>query len=194
MKKLSQMMLFAFCLSTSFAFAGGEDWKLYKVGDKVEVDTVCSGSWWPATITVVEANGPKHKKYTVKRTDGSEWSFNAPGYVAPCVRSAGGIAKERAQFPAPKLGVYNCNYRGQVTPVFDFALLDKDTYRDYDGKRGAYKYDSTKKQLLFVSGPKKGSVFQQMTALSFQFLDEKGEGTGNHCPLNPNRDPNGKKL
>lgn len=197
MKNMKPLLLVVFCLSSTFVFAGGENWKKYKIGDRVEVDTVCSGSWWPATIIRlgVDKNiGPKNLNYTVKRDDGSEWSFIAPSYVAPCVRDPGGIAKERAQLPAPKLGVYNCNYRGQVVPVFDFALLDGDTYRDYDGKRGKYRYDTQKKQLIFLTGPKKDSRAQQETAKTFQFLDDKGLTTGNYCPINPGRDPNGKRL
>jgi hypothetical protein len=178
-------------------WAGGEEWARYKASDRIEVSPACSDSWWPATILRVEAdavNGAKYRKYTVKRDDGHEWSFSAPGYVAPCVRAIGTLAKERALLPAPLLGTYNCNYRGQIAPGSDFALLDGTTYRDYDGNQGSYRFDTGAKVLVFVTGPKKGYRAQQETAKTFQILDLDGSATGNFCPHNPGRDPRGKRL
>ena len=96
--------------------------------------------------------------------------------------------------PAPKLGVYTCNYRGQVVSVFDFALLNASAYRDYDGARGAYRYDVATRQLLFLSGPKRGTRAQQVSAVTFQILDAGGLPTGNYCPHNPARNANGLRL
>lgn len=155
---------------------------------------MCTGNWRPVTVIKVEADGPRDRRFTIKRADGTEWTFTAPGRVAPCGRAAGGLARDRAVLPAPKLGVYSCNYRGQVAPVFDFALLSGSAYRDYDGARGTYRFDAAVRQLHFLSGPKKGTRAQQESAVTFQILDAKGNPTGNYCPHNPGRNPNGVRL
>lgn len=175
----------------------GTEWARFRVGEHVEVDVVCSGSWNPVTVLRVEAD-PNHRpgfaSYTVRRQDGTDWTFVAPGIVAPCGRAAGGIAHERAALPAPPLGVYNCNYRGQVVPVFDFALLSTSAYRDDAGARGTYRYDARTRQLMFLTGPKRGSRAQQESATTFQFLGDDGLGTGNYCPYNAARDPKARRL
>ncbi len=181
--------------------AGGEDWQRYKVGDRVEISTGCSASWWPATIQKIEPKGPKYKNYTIKRDDGGDASiagpvltFVAPDFVAPCVRDSGGSAQERAHLPNPLLGVYTCNYRGQIAAGSTFALLDGTVYRDYNGSRGTYSYDPAAKEIVFVTGPKLGYRARQESATTVQILDLKGSPTGNYCPHNPNADPNGKRL
>ncbi len=184
------------------ALAGGEEWARYRVGDHVEVSPICSDSWWPATIQKIEATkDPKSKTYTIKRDDGGdasstgrELSFVAPGYVAPCVRAAGAGDAARALLPAPMPGVYECNYRGQIAFGSTFALLDKGLYRDYDGNRGRYRYDTKLKVIVFETGPKVGYRARQESAKTFQILDVDGSPTGNYCPHNPARDPNGKRL
>ena len=95
---------------------------------------------------------------------------------------------------SPLLGVYNCNYHGTVAPAFDFALFNASDYRDYDGKRGTYRFDAESRRILFLTGPMAGSVARQVTARTFQFLDAHGAPTGNYCPFNESRDPNGKRL
>ena len=174
----------------------GGEWAQFSPGAKVELDVVCLGSWKPVTLLKADADPsgrPGFKSYTIRRQDGSEWTFVAPGRVAPCGRAAGGIARDRAALPAPQLGVYNCNYQGQVVPVFDFALLSRSVYRDYDGARGNYRYDTSTRQLAFLTGPKSGTRAQQVSAKTFQFLSN-GLPTGNYCPHNPSRDPNGRHL
>ncbi|MCU1285870.1 MAG: hypothetical protein JWO13_2220 [Acidobacteriales bacterium] len=194
-------LAFVILLSSSIfavhTVADSRDWSGFQQGSRIEVNQACSGPWFPATITKVEEDknkGPKFKRYTVKTDDGHEWSFSAPNIVAPCVRAIGGSSKERAQLPAPALGVYNCNYRGQVVPVFDFGLIDASTYRDYDGNRGTYRFDSSAKEIVFLTGVRKGSRARQETAKTFQILNKDGSGTGNYCPINPSRNINGKRL
>jgi hypothetical protein len=171
----------------------GAAWAGFKAGDRVELDVVCSGAWVSATILKIEpVEGRTERDYTIRRADGSEWSFRAPGIVAPCGRAAGGIARDRAALPAPPLGVYVCNYRGQWQPVFDFALLNGSAYRNYDGARGTYRLDARTRQVVFVTGPMQGARAQQEAAKHFQFLNEDGHGTGNHCAHNPAKDPNGR--
>ena len=63
-----------------------------------------------------------------------------------------------------------------------------------DGARGTYRYDAAARQLLFLTGPKKGSRAQQESDVTFQILDAKGNPTGNYCPHNPGRNPNGVRL
>ena len=171
----------------------GAAWAVLRAGDRAELDVACTGHWEPVTILKVEAvEGRTERDYYVRRAKGDEWSFRAPGIVAPCGRAAGGITSDRAALPAPPLGVYSCNYRGQAQPVFDFALLNGSTYRNFDGARGTYRYDARARQLLFLTGPMRGARAQQEAARRFQFLGEDGLGTGNHCPHNPARDPNGR--
>ncbi len=171
----------------------GAAWATFRVGDRVELDVVCSGAWVPATILKIEpVEGRTERDYHIRRADGSEWSFRAPGIVAPCGRAAGGIARDRAALPAPLPGVYVCNYRGQWQPVFDFALLNGSTYRNFDGARGTYRLDARTRQLVFVTGPMQGARAQQEAAKHFQFLNDDGHGTGNHCAHNPAKDPNGR--
>ncbi len=172
----------------------GAVWAGFKPGDRVELDVVCSGAWVPATILKIEPveGRPEQRDYSIRRADGSEWTFRAPSIVAPCGRAAGGIARDRAALPAPPLGAYACNYRGQIQPVFDFALLNGSTYRDFDGKRGTYRLDARTRQLMFVTGPMQGARAQQEAAKHFQFLNDEGHGTGNHCAHNSARDPNGR--
>ncbi len=202
MTNLSISFLIVATLLPAVAWAGGEEWARYRVGDRVEVSPICSETWWPATIEKIEATkDPKNKSYTVKRDDGGDASstgptliFVAPGYVAPCVRAAGAGDAARAQLPAPMMGVYECNYRGQIAFGSTFALLDKSVYRDYDGNRGGYRYDVKVKEIVFVTGPKAGYRARQESAKTFQILDRDGSPTGNYCPQNPDRDPNGKRL
>jgi hypothetical protein len=78
--------------------------------------------------------------------------------------------------------------------VFDFALLSASLYRDADGARGTYRYDAHTRQLLFLTGPKRGSRAQQESARTFQFLGDDGLGTGNYCPHDPARDPNARRF
>ena len=111
--------------------------------------------------------------------------------VAPIKPLAADPMAQTAGFPA--LGTYNCNYRGQVAPVFDFALLSGSIYRDYDGNRGTYTFDGATKRILFVTGPMKGRSVHQISAVTFQVLDDNGGPTGNYCPHSI-RDPNGKRL
>jgi hypothetical protein len=172
----------------------GAVWATFRTGDRVELDVVCSGAWVPATILKIEPveGRPEQRDYYIRRADGSEWSFRAPGIVAPCGRAAGGIARDRAALPAPLLGVYVCNYRGQWQPVFDFALLTGSTYRNYDGARGTYRLDARTRQLVFATGPMQGARAQQEAARHFQFLNDDGHGTGNHCAHNAAKDPNGR--
>ena len=173
----------------------GAGWAALGVGDAAEMDIVCSSTWEPVTVVaVVPVPGRAARDYKVRRPDGTEVEFRAPGIVAPCGRPAGGIARERGALGAPPTGVYMCVYRGTPLPAFDFALLDRTTYRDRDGGRGAYRLDAGTRQLVFVSGPMRGRRAQQAGAALFRPLDDGGSVTGITCPHNPARDPHAPRL
>lgn len=173
----------------------GGNWAQFKAGDRAELDVACSGHWEQITITKIEpVAGRSDRDYTVRRADGSDWSFRAPGIVAPCGRAVGGVARERAALPAPPTGVYGCLYRGQVVPAMDFALLTASTYRDRDGHEGSYKIDAGTRMLTFTSGPMRGMRAQQTSATAVHVLRDDGQGSGNVCAHNPKRDPKAPHL
>ncbi|MEO8673828.1 MAG: hypothetical protein ABI411_21165 [Tahibacter sp.] len=166
----------------------GTAWAGFQTGDRVELDVACSGHWEPVTIVKSEPiAGRTDRAYTVLRQAGDEWSFRAPGIVAPCGRGSGALARERAALGALPIGVYGCMYRGQVVPALEFALLTATTYRDYDGGEGTYRSDPTTRVLKFVTGPMRGTLAQQNSATTVRVLDN-GIETGNVCAHNPARD------
>lgn len=166
----------------------GASWAGFQAGDRVELDVACSGHWEPVTIVKSEPiEGRTDRAYTVLRQAGDEWSFRAPGIVAPCARGSGELARERAALGALPIGVYGCMYRGQVVPALEFALLTATTYRDYDGGQGTYRSDPITRVLEFTSGPMRGTLAQQNSATTVRVLD-KGIETANVCAHNPARD------
>lgn len=175
--------------------ARGESWGEFKAGDRAELDVACTGHWEPVVVTRVEpVPGRTDRDYTVRRADGTEWSFRAPGIVAPCGRAVGSLARERGALPALPTGVYGCVYRGQVVPAMEFALLTGSAYRDRDGGRGTYQADPRTRVLAFVTGPMPGMRAQQTTATAVHMLREDGTGSGNVCAHNPKRDPSAPRL
>lgn len=173
----------------------GETWSGFKAGDRAELDVACSGHWEPVAITKIEpVEGRTDLDYTVRRADGTEWSFRAPGIVAPCGRAVGGLARERATLPVLPTGVYGCVYRSQVAPAMDFALLSASTYRDRNGGRGAYRVDPQTRVLEFLTGPMRSVRAQQTMATAVHILTEDGTGSGNVCAYNPRRNPNAPRL
>lgn len=158
------------------------NWSRFHAGSRVEVSPACL-SYAPATVVSVNPSsfGSSYKSYHVRYATGVEFDQEVPSVRAVCVRAAGGIARERAAFPPPAAVSYQCNYRGTVQPAFDFTLIDRSSYHDYDGRRGAYRYDTVAKRVVFESGPKAGSSFQQVSANSFDVLDKDGTATGTYC-------------
>jgi len=174
--------------------ARGANWREFKVGERAELDVACSGHWEPVAITrIAPVEGRTVLDYTVRRRDGSDWSFRAPGIVAPCARAVGGVARERVALPPLPAGAYGCLYRSQPVPAMEFALLSASTYRDRDGGRGTYRVDPGTRILLFLTGPMKGTRAQQTMATAVHVLREDGQGTGNVCAHNPSRDPNARR-
>lgn len=183
------------CAAPAAAQGRGANWSEFKPGDRAELDVACSGHWEPVSILkIAPVAGRSDRDYTVRRADGSEWSFRAPGIVAPCGRAAGGSARESAGLPALPTGVYGCVYGGQPAPALEFALLSGSTYRDRDGGRGTYQVDPKTRVLTFVSGPMRGTRVRQTMATAVRVVREDGTDTGNVCAHNPKRDPNAPRL
>jgi hypothetical protein len=91
--------------------AANIDWSAFRVGDRVELDVACSGTWRIVSIQSIGADvySAKARSFTIRRADGSDWTFSAPGIVAPCMRplSASAAMPVRASGPAqPLQGLY----------------------------------------------------------------------------------------
>lgn len=185
----------ATCAAPLAAQPRGTGWAGMRPGQPAEMDVVCSGTWEPVTVvSVAPAEGRPATDYVVRRPDGSEVRFRVPDMYPPCGRPAGAAARERAAFPAPAAGVYQCQSPRGPEPVFDFALLDGRTYRDRDGGRGAYRLDPSTGDLVFATGPLGGRRVQRLSAATFRVLRSDGAQTGVTCPRNAARDPNARRL
>ncbi len=88
-------------------------WPSFEVGQRVEIDDACFGTWRRATILTSEPD--RYVKtathYSVKFDDGREWAFSGPGIVGPCIRpmsaAAAAAVKPPAAFSGPRLqGLY----------------------------------------------------------------------------------------
>jgi len=79
------------------------DWSGFKVGDRVELDAACGGNWRRVTIESIGSDpySAKARKFTIKREDGSDWTFSAPGIVAPCMRALSAAAAQPVQASGP---------------------------------------------------------------------------------------------
>jgi hypothetical protein len=85
------LKIFLFFFLTASAYAAKTPWPVLRVGQRVEIDSACSGTWLRATIVTEDPD--KYSKtatrYSVKYDDGHEWVFSGPGIVAPCIRPLG---------------------------------------------------------------------------------------------------------
>jgi hypothetical protein len=104
---------YLFFVTLSSLFAAITPWPQFEVGQRVEIDGVCSGNWQRATILTAgqDPYSRAAKRYSAKFDDGHEWSFSGPGIVAPCIRAMSAAAtapvKPLAGFSGPRLqGLY----------------------------------------------------------------------------------------
>lgn len=89
--------------------------------------------------------------------------------------------------------VYRCTLPGigMFTGAY-FGIVDGNTYRNYDGKRGGYTFDARTGVLRLVSGPGRGLSYQRESGGNFRVLDDRGKVTGGNCALNPQLSINGR--
>ncbi|MBK7686496.1 MAG: hypothetical protein IPJ25_11210 [Rhodocyclaceae bacterium] len=66
-----------------------------------------------------------------------------------------------------------------------FGIVDASTYRNFDGKRGSYSYDSKTGVLRLTSGFSKGLAYQRQSEKNFRVLDDKDKITAGNCVWNP---------
>lgn len=87
---------------------------------------------------------------------------------------------------APAAGsVFTCTLPGigMFTGAY-FGVVNASTYRNFDGKTGSFSFDAMSGLLRMTSGPSKGMVYQQDSAVNFRLLDDQGKRTGGNCVLN----------
>ena len=65
-----------------------------------------------------------------------------------------------------------------------FGIVDGSTYRNFDGQRGGYTYDSGTGVLKLTSGSSKGLAYKRQSEKNFRVLDDKGNITGGNCVWN----------
>lgn len=82
-------------------------------------------------------------------------------------------------------GVYMCEQDavGNDTSVA-FGIIDGSNYRNFDGKKGKYKYDDASGVLELVSGDSAGLKYVRTLDTTFRLLKEDGSKTGMNCNLN----------
>lgn len=111
MKRFLFILLASTLLISAAGAAANIDWSAFRVGDRVELDEACSGTWRIVSIQSIGADvySAKARSFMIRRADGSDWTFSAPGIVAPCMRplSASAAMPVRASGPAqPLQGLY----------------------------------------------------------------------------------------
>ena len=128
--------------------------------------------------------------------------FDSPFSSVRLARAIGALAlcgvavNGAAQAPSPTelvLGVYECTLPG--IGIFHgafFGLVDGKTYRNFDGKRGAYTYDVASKRLTLTSGSSKGMRYVRTSEKTFRVLDEHGRMTGGNCVHNSAKSIDGR--
>lgn len=81
--------------------------------------------------------------------------------------------------------VYRCSLPGigLFTGAY-FGIVDSKTYRNFDGKTGAYRFDPGSGVLQLTTGPSKGISYQRQPEGNFRVLDSRGKITGGNCALN----------
>ncbi len=78
--------------------------------------------------------------------------------------------------------VYTCTLPGigMFTGAY-FGIVDRNTYRNFDGKTGSYSFDPSTGILRMTSGSSKGLSYKRMSDTNFRVLDDKGAITGGNC-------------
>ena len=73
---------------------------------------------------------------------------------------------------------------------FTFGILDGNSYANFDGKTGHYRYEPTTGLLKLVDGPLAGVTYKRLSAFpAFRLLDRKGALTPVNCPKEGTKDP-----
>ena len=118
--------------------------------------------WWKMGADVVPAGGASSKPASANAASGASAGPLQPGRVYTCT--------------LPGIGMFTGAY---------FGIVDRNTYRDVNSKRGSYQYDSQSGVLRLISGPGKGLAYKRQTENNFRVLDEAGKITGGNCVWNP---------
>lgn len=103
-----------------------------------------------------------------------------------------GSAAPQADSTPPALGVYECTTPGVgINAAAMFGLVDAQNYRNFDGKRGRYAFDTGSATLVLLSGDSAGLRYRRASARSFRLLEDGDKPSGTHCVLNTAKDVNG---
>ena len=94
-------------------------WPPFDVGQRVEIDSACTGNWQRATI-LSSGQDPYRKtatRYSAKFDDGHEWTFSGPSIVAPCIRPMSAAATAAVAPPAGFSGTRLQGLYLQLQPI-----------------------------------------------------------------------------
>lgn len=114
--------------------------------------------WWKMGADVVPAGGAGAKPAQANAATGSSAGPLQPGRVYTCT--------------LPGIGMFTGAY---------FGIVDRNTYRNFDGKTGRYSFDAATGILRMTSGSSKGLSYKRMSDTYFRVLDDKGAITGGSC-------------
>lgn len=91
------LLLFAMVTLCGFSADAADTvhWAGFNTGDRVELDPMCTGNWHRVTVESIGSDpySATARRFTIKREDGSDWTFSAPGIVAPCMRPVSAAAQ-----------------------------------------------------------------------------------------------------
>ncbi|MBL8309256.1 MAG: hypothetical protein JNL19_02430 [Burkholderiales bacterium] len=145
------------------------------------------------TRVTAKGSAPDRRGACFWRTeDGRDLWWNMGGDVKPAPPRPAGYSATGSGALVPG-SVYRCSLPGigLFTGAY-FGIVDGSTYRNVDGKRGSYTFDSRTGVLRLVSGPGKGLSYQRQSGGNFRVLDERGKITGGNCALNKGLSINGR--
>jgi hypothetical protein len=114
--------------------------------------------WWKMGADVVPAGGGSAKSAPTNVASGTAGGPLQPGRVYTCT--------------LPGIGMFTGAY---------FGIVDRNTYRNFDGKTGRYSFDTSTGILRMTSGSSKGLSYKRMSDTYFRVLDDKGAITGGSC-------------
>jgi hypothetical protein len=114
--------------------------------------------WWKIGADVVPAGGASSKPAPANAASGASAGPLPPGRVYTCT--------------LPGIGMFTGSY---------FGIVDRNTYRNFDGKTGRYSFDAATGILRMTSGSSKGMSYKRIADNYFRVLDEKGAITGGSC-------------
>jgi hypothetical protein len=100
---------------------------------------------------------------------------------------------------SPPHGVYSCydaimdyKMRLNITPMpfVMFGLINDNTYSDYDGHHGHYRYDAGTGVLTMLDGSREGWRYHKDAAWAFRLIDNKNGTEIYTCPFEAAKNPN----